>query len=189
MKLRFKNCMHLVGMVAGLSACSASPLIDQAFGWHPESGSSHGAMLATSTEATQQTQIIVPADKDVAAAINEAMPTIKKVLPIHACLIDSEGLRKMNFYAVPGVDMAAGHVNAYNPLVGLPIGFTQYHDKNKCLAIQMLDHWSKPALNALAFRAVYFADDSGETVSFLYLFKKVDDGSWKIAEFLKSNLN
>jgi hypothetical protein len=40
-----------------------------------------------------------------------------------------------------------------------------------------------PALNALQFRAVYYADDSGETISYLYLIKKSDDGTWKLAQF------
>jgi len=40
-----------------------------------------------------------------------------------------------------------------------------------------------PALNALSFRVVYYADDSGETVNFAYHFKKVEDGSWKVEKF------
>jgi hypothetical protein len=128
--------------------------------------------------------LIVPSDKAVAVAMNEALPIIKKVLGIHQCLNDSAGLRQMNFYAVPGTDITAGRVNPYGRLVGLPMNM-EYHDKNKCLSVQTLDQWSMPALNALQFRAVYFADDSGETVNFLYLFKKVDDGSWKVAQFEK----
>ena len=135
---------------------------------------------------SKPTQVIIPKDKRVAAAIDEAMPTVKKVLSIHQCLKNSAGMRQMNFYAVTGVDMAKG-ANEYYPLQGLPIGYTQYHDKNHCLSIKALDHWSMPALNALLFRAVYFAEDSGETVNFLYLFKKTEDGSWKIAQLEKGN--
>jgi hypothetical protein len=42
-----------------------------------------------------------------------------------------------------------------------------------------------PAMNALQFRTVYFADDSGETLKYQFLFKKMDDGSWKIDTFEK----
>jgi hypothetical protein len=58
--------------------------------------------------------------------------------------------------------------------------FLKYHDRNKCMSVRAIDNWAMPALNALQFRAVYFADDSGETVSFGYLLKKADDGSWKL---------
>ena len=57
----------------------------------------------------------------------------------------------------------------------------KYHNTNKCVSVSTIDQWTMPALNALQFRAVYFADDSGETFNFYYLFKKSDDGSWKIA--------
>lgn len=128
------------------------------------------------------TQVIIPKDKRTAAAIDEAMPTIKKILALHRCLKTSDGLRQMNFDAVAGMDMMR-FANPYDATFGLPIRGMQFHDKNKCLRIQSLDQWSMPALNALLFRAVYFADDSGETANFLYLFMKTDDGSWKIKQF------
>lgn len=142
-----------------------------------------GIVMATQPDTSQSkpTQLIVPKDKRVATVMNEAMPTIKSVLGIHQCLKNYESIRQLNFYAVPGVDLTT------NNFYGFPnsTAWMKYHDTNKCVSITTIDSWSMPALNALLFRAVYFADDSGETVNFLYLFKKVDDGSWKISQFEK----
>lgn len=143
-----------------------------------------GLAIETHQEESQSkpTQVIIPKDKRTAAAIDEAMPTIKKILALHRCLKTSDGLRQMNFDAVAGMDMMR-FANPYDATIGLPIRGMQFHDKNKCLRIQSLDQWSMPALNALLFRSVYFADDSGEVANFLYLFMKTDDGSWKIKQF------
>lgn len=143
--------------------------------------------MAAQPEAKQSkpTQLIVPKDKRVAAAMEEAMPTIKKVLGIHQCIKEFESLRQLNFHAVPGADMTRMEDNRWSFPNKVGQYGMKYHDQNKCVSITTIDQWSMPALNALLFRAIYFADDSGETVNFLYLFKKVDDGSWKIAQFEK----
>jgi hypothetical protein len=146
-----------------------------------------GIVLEEQAEVRQKnpTQLIIPKDKRTAAAMDEAMPTIKKIISIHQCLKNNNGLLQMNFHAVPGTDISKLR-NPYWPKTGLPINDMEFHDNNKCLSVQSLDNWSMPALNALLFRAVYFAEDSGESANFLYLFKKVDDGSWKIAKFEKT---
>ena len=142
-------------------------------------GTQNNIAMAVQPEAGQSkpVQLIVPSDQRVATAIDEALPAIKKVLGIHQCLKTNDGLRQLNFYAVPGVDMV-------HPW-GVPNSsdFMKYHDYNKCLSVSTLDQWAMPALNAIQFRTIYFADDSGETVNFLFLFKKADDGSWKLAKF------
>ena len=145
-----------------------------------------GVAMAAQPEASQSkpTQLIIPKDKRVAAAIDEALPTIKKVVGIHQCIKDDESLRLMNIYAVPGVNMAT--VGGYYPFPNSS-NWLKYHDRNKCVSVSILDQWTMPALNALQFRAVYFAEDSGETINFGYLFKKVDDGSWKISDFRRVN--
>ena len=134
--------------------------------------------MAVQPEAGQgkQTKLVIPNDKRVSTAINEALPTIKKVLAIHQCLKDDEGMRQLNIYAVTGVNMRDGH--GYIEIT--PITRMKYHDKNKCVSVQALDQWTMPALNALNFRVVFFGDDSGEVSNFEYFFKKTDDGSWKI---------
>lgn len=59
----------------------------------------------------------------------------------------------------------------------------KYHDRNKCVSVQAIDKWQMPALNALVFRAIYVADDSGETANFMYVLKKDDEGQWKLERF------
>lgn len=131
-------------------------------------------------------QLIVPKDKRIADAMNAALPTVKQVLSIHQCIKEHQSLRQLNIFAVPGLDM----VNRSGASIfadGFPDGpkHMKFHDRNKCVSITTIDNWSMPALNALLFRAVYFATDSGETVNFLYMFKKMDDGSWKLSQIEK----
>lgn len=141
-------------------------------------GQPSGYAMAVQPEAGQSkpTKVVIPNDKRMSTAIDEALPTIKKVLAIHQCLKDSDGMRSLNIYAVTGVDMRDGH--GYSDIT--PISRMKYHDKNKCVSVQALDQWTMPALNALNFRVVFFGDDSGEVSNFEYYFKKTDDGSWKI---------
>lgn len=183
MELRIKINAVIVGLALGLSGCQNYPAIDEAFGGHPNARSS-GVALATQPETSQTKpiQLIPPNDKQVVAAMKEAMPNIAKVLGIHSCVEDNASLRMMNVYAVPGENMARG-----NGWQDFPNNneVMKYHDRSKCVSLSTLDQWSMPALNALKFRVVYFAYDSGETVSFQYIFKKMDDGSWKIADYDK----
>lgn len=188
---RLKIGAAIVGLTIGLSGCAQDlakfnqdlAALNQALAGGAQGGgvqSGGMAMAAKPAGQSKPIQLIVPNDKRTAAVIDEAMPNIKKVLGIHQCLKDGASMRQLNIYAVPGVDMAAGPLLSY--LIPNGLDYMRYHDLNKCVSISALDQWTMPALNALQFRAIYFADDSGETVNFLYLFKKVDDGSWKIAE-------
>lgn len=198
MESRLNVCAIIVGLSLGLSGCAQdlakfnqdlaalNKSLAEKGRSQASAGSSGGAQtggvaMATQPEAGQskQVQMIVPNDKQVAAAIDEALPTIKKVLGIHQCVKNNESLRQMNIYAVPGENMASQMGVGYS-FPNSP-NFMKYHDRNKCVSVRAIDQWTMPALNALKFRAVYFADDSGETINFTYLFKKSDDGSWKIA--------
>lgn len=206
MKSRLKICVIIVGLTFGLSGCAQADLdklghnldsLNQALGTPEYSGEAQantgasggaktgGVAMATQPEESQRkkAQLIIPNDKQTAAAIDVALPTIKKILSIHQCVKDYNSLRQMNIYAVPGVDMAQG---AHNGSYPNSVDFMRYHDRNKCVSVSTLDQWTMPALNALQFRAVYFADDSGETLNFTYLFKRADDGSWKLAEFRRA---
>lgn len=212
MESRLKICAMIIGLILGLcafagSAMAGNPLEDllnkvqsdfKAINdkgeqdrarikgdAQTEGGAQTGGItMAAQPEASQSkpTQLIIPKDKRVAAAIDEALPTIKKVLGIHQCVKEYGSLRQLHFYTVPGKDLTT---NAYYMFPN-SAAWMKYHDLNKCVSISVIDQWSMPALNALLFRAVYFADDSGETVNFLYLFKKVDDGSWKLAQLEKN---
>ena len=68
------------------------------------------------------------------------------------------------------------------PKAKWPIEDMKYHDNNRYVSANTIDQFSKPADNASLFRVVYFANDSGETANFLYLFIKTDDGC-KIRQF------
>lgn len=198
MEPRLKICLIIIGLAMGLSGCeSMVEKVKSDFDAINQNGAQErarirgeaktgGVAMAAQPEAGQSkpAQIIIPKDKRTATAIDEALPMVKKVLAIHQCVKDWQSLRLMNIYAVPGTDMSAVGYAGYNyPNYS---SFMRYHDRNKCVSVSTLDQWTMPALNALQFRAVYFADDSGETVNFLYLFKKMDDGSWKIAQFRQS---
>ena len=183
MESRLKIGAVIVGITLSISGCQNYPAIDEAFGGHPNARSSSVA-LASQPDASQTKPIklIPPNDQQVVVAMKDAMPTIAKVLGIHSCVEDNASLRMLNVYAVPGENMARG-----NGWQDFPNNseVMKFHDRSKCVSLSTLDQWSMPALNALKFRVVYFAYDSGETVSFQYIFKKLDDGSWKIADFDK----
>lgn len=172
MKSNIQAIAIIIGLTLSLSSCAGPEQI------------SGPVVTRPVVSQSKPTQLIPPTDKAVETAMNEALPTIKKILSIHKCLTNNEGLRQMNFYAVPGADMTK-YQNVWDSThtFGLPIYKMEYHNKNKCLSVQVLDKWTKPALNALTFRAIYFADDSGETSSFKYTLKKMDDSSWKLDSF------
>lgn len=123
---------------------------------------------------SKQKKPLFPNDLKKSAAIDEALPYMEKPVALHRCMSDYDSVRLLNIYAVPGVQLMG--------LTTLPNSslFMKYHDLNKCLSMRTIDQWEMPALNALTFRIVYIADDSGETVNIAYLFKKMDDGSWKL---------
>jgi hypothetical protein len=134
-----------------------------------------GQSVEASVETQKQpTQLILPNDKSVTTAMDAAMPVIKKVISLNRCMKNEDSLRLLNFYAVPGKSFQL-HWNYPNSK-----NYLKYHDFNNCIAARTMDQWSMPALNALRFRVVYFAEDSGETVNFQYEFKRVDDGTWKL---------
>ena len=134
--------------------------------------------VAPSAETqSQPTQLMIPSDKSVAAAMDVAMPNIKKVIALNRCMKSGDNMRMLNFYAVTGRNFGdIGNSYSYPNR----IDEMRYHDRNNCVAARTMDQWSMPALNALRFRVVYFAEDSGETVNFQYEFKRVEDGSWKL---------
>lgn len=189
-----------VVLTFGLSGCAQDlakfnqdlAALNQALagGTQPNGAQTGGMAMATKPDVSKSkpTQLIIPSDKRTASSIDEALPTIKKILAIHQCMKDGESIRQMNIYAVPGVNMAQGR-SGYGSEMYYPNStwIMKYHDHDKCVSVSAIDQWTMPALNALNFRVVYFADDSGETVNFSYQFKKMDDGSWKIAQFNRSN--
>lgn len=128
-------------------------------------------------------ELIVPNDKTTEAAMEAALPVIKKVLSIHQCVTHVDGMRQLNFHSVPGADFTQVAWYKY------PMGGMRYHDKSRCLSVRTLDSWVMPALNALVFRAVYFAEDSGETAVHALRFMRGPDGTWRLAAISHINTN
>lgn len=138
-----------------------------------------GAM-ANQAAQTAQIQLITPKDEKTNAAIDAALPTIKKVLAIHQCIKVDDGMLQLNAYSLPGVAMEKWILNYPNSS-----HFMKYHDRSKCVSVRAIDNFAMPALNALSFRVVYFAEDSGETVNFGFQMRKADDGRWLLSSSLR----
>lgn len=211
MKFRLKIALRIVGLTLSLSAFSSAMALDLGgildkvksdFAAINEKGEQDRARIrgdaqpaAISMVAQSETieskppKLVIPKDKRVATAMEEALPTIQKVLSIHQCMKEWQSLRQLNIFAEPGLDMTKRSGQYGNANYGFPnsYNFMKFHDRNKCVSLTTVDSWSMPALNALLFRAIYFAEDSGETVNLLYMFKKVDDGSWKLSQIEHAN--
>jgi hypothetical protein len=211
MKFRLKLATRIVGLTLGLCAIAGSAMaldlggifekVKGDFAAINEKGEQdrakirgdaqpNGIAVGAQSEAIESKppKLVIPKDKRVAVAMEEALPTIQKVLSIHQCIKEWQSLRQLNVFAVPGLDMTQRSSGMFGPSYGFPNSqnYMKFHDRNKCVSVTTVDGWSMPALNALLFRAVYFAEDSGETVNFLYMFKKVDDGSWKLSQIEKT---
>ena len=192
----FRTCTRSVGLawllaVFALAGCATKDLEqfnrDLANLNQKLAGGPVGLPVNARGMATQATpdngkaiELVVPNDKATEAAMDAALPTIKKVLSIHQCVSRVEGMRQLNFHSLPGNDFSGGYVQ-------FPMSDMRYHDMSKCLSVRTLDRWSMPAMNALVFRAVYFADDSGETTTHQLRFMRASDGSWRLAEISLRN--
>lgn len=135
--------------------------------------------LAQPSQGEQVIQLVLTNHKATNTAIEAATPVIKTILAIHQCISNERGLLFLNKYAMPGVNMVSNWDLARYPNNSFLL---RYHDYNKCVDIRSVDQFSMPALNALNFRVVYFASDSGETVNFFFRMRRIDDGSWLLAE-------
>jgi len=135
--------------------------------------------LAQNTEAGKgaSTQLVVPVDKTAAAALDAALPVIKKVIALHQCMKDTSSARLFSPYTVAGGE---NDVFTYGFYKYAPIFATKYHDKNKCVSVRAIDQVSLLALNSLQIRVVYLAEDSGEASNFKMQFMKSDDASWRL---------
>lgn len=124
------------------------------------------------------TQLVVPADKTAAAALDAALPTIKKVVALHQCMKDFSSSRLFTPFAVVGGENAL-FPTAYMGFAPIPL--TKFHDKSKCVSVRAIDQVAMLAMNALQIRVVYLADDSGEASNFQMQFMRADDGAWKLS--------
>ena len=142
-----------------------------------------GLAQATDTGKSAQTQLVVPADKTAEAALDAALPNIKKVIAIHQCMKDGSNARLFAPLAVVGGENNI-FVHGLQTGVYAPIPITRYHDKNKCVGVRAIDQVTLLALNALQLRVVYLAESSGEASNFQMQFLKASDGSWKLSKVM-----
>lgn len=145
-------------------------------------GATGVGLAAIAAPQTMQTQLTVPSNKDVEAAFNAALPNIKKVISVHQCMKSYIYSRFLSNYTVIGEENRIFQGAGYY----VPLATTKYHDNNKCVSVRAIDQITLPALNALKFRVIYLAEDSGEASNFTMQFTKVDDGSWKLSRIADS---
>lgn len=107
-------------------------------------------------------------DRDLEAAKNEAAATIEKVMGIASC--NDKPWQYTSQYL---------HPQSYTSFNMME--FMQYHPKNKCLTMVRLDGWKMAARNAIAFRAVFSSDYSGESSARPFLMRKTPEGVWLFA--------
>jgi hypothetical protein len=168
------NAVKIAGVLAlclSLSGCIQQLNRDLAAVNASMASNKPGTMASGGNTSTTQIQLVVPNDDKAKAAVDAALPTIKKVLAIHQCVKTLDGMLALNQFALPGVNLAAGYLGSY------PLGYMQYHDKNKCMSIRTIDRFIMPAFNTLTFRTVFFAEDSGEMISLQYEMRKSSDNA------------
>ncbi len=115
-------------------------------------------------------------DPAVTADRAEAAPLIRILLATGTCALQSEAWNMTNRYR-----LTPQSFSGYLPWL-TPNANTKYHDQTKCLDVQRIADWSKPAKNALRFRAWYVAADSGEAGNQRFELQKASDGTWVIRD-------
>ena len=111
-------------------------------------------------------------DPAVTADRADAMPLIRQLVTTGACAQSGEAWNSVNrFYMTP--------ITHYR-WIKTPMFHMEYHDKATCLDTTRISEWSKPADNAVKFRASYVSAASGEAAVLWFELQKVSDGSWMI---------
>ncbi len=177
MNMQSIHIIALLGLSAIVSACQANPVLtDSAV---PVAQTTPPAPVTSRLSAPYNAdgyapQVVSPTDARINDAVQAALPTVHAVLAEHRC-IRMGGLARLNPLAVPGEDIS--HLGAFHNVPNSDT-YMRYHDFRKCLTVRQIDRWDMPALNTLEFRAIFYADDSGETVSMGYILRKMDNGTW-----------
>jgi len=101
-----------------------------------------------------------------------AMPLFRQLVTIGACAQSGEAWNSVNrFYMTP--------ITHYR-WIKTPMFHMEYHDKATCLDTTRISDWSKPANNAVKFRASYVSANSGEAAVLWFELQKATNGSWMI---------
>lgn len=160
-----------------LAACNTNPVLpaSAAPAAYPTPHAQASTRLVSLNSGTDYApQTVLSPDARINAAVQAALPTVHAILSEHRC-IRMGGLARLNPFAVPGEDMST-----WGAFHNVPNSDTylRHHDFRKCLTVRQIDRWEMPALNTLEFRAVFYADDSGEMVNMGYTLRKMDNGTW-----------
>ena len=127
----------------------------------PEQAAAIDALLAEQLENT----VIAPERAD-------ALPLIRHLVTIGSCAQSGEAWNSVNrFYMTP---------ITHHEWIETPMFHMDYHDKATCLDTTRISDWSKPANNAVKFRASYVSADSGEAAVLWFELQTVSNGSWTI---------
>jgi|GEM_PF-2140552 len=111
-------------------------------------------------------------DPAITADRANAMPLFRQLVTIGACAQSGEAWNSVNrFYMTP--------ITHYR-WIKTPMFHMEYHDKATCLDTTRISDWSKPANNAVKFRASYVSANSGEAAVLWFELQKATNGSWMI---------
>jgi hypothetical protein len=182
----FKICVVIAGLVFGLSGCAevnTAPTSIAPVNREPVMFKKDCPAILMTEEKSAPVQLIAPKNKEVLAAMYEAMPVIERVLGVHRCLQTEESLRLLNIYAIPGRDMT--RIPARNNRLDDLFPNTALHHSRLCFSVSVLDQWVKLEMNSLQFNVTYIANDTGDSIRYQFAFKKTDDDLWKLETFQK----
>lgn len=117
-------------------------------------------------------------DPAVRASRDEAAPLIRSVLVTAACAKTAKAWNGLNSqHLTPETYNSPGFYDGRAAMTHM-----KYHDTSVCLDVTRLGDWTKPANNALSFRAWLVAADSGEAKNQEFTLQKATDGQWLIRQ-------
>ena len=134
-----------------------------------------------SYDQNNSANIVFPEVKDekTMIAFRDAWPTVKEVISIHRCVNNIDGMLAINKYAIPGKNLADWPYTQY-PMFRSPS--MQYHDRSRCLAVRGIYDIQLKALNAMALKAAFYSETSGEVANGTYLLMRDSStGKWRVA--------
>lgn len=134
------------------------------------------AAITPAQTASIDTLLAAPLqDTKISADRREAAPLIRAILTTAACAQNSSAWNALNRQHMSPTTFDAGQSYA-------AMGNMKYHDKSLCLDIARLADWSKPANNALNFKAYLLSPQSGEAVGQRFELQKSTEGQWMIRQ-------
>ena len=138
-----------------------------------------GLAAVTSTQTAEIDRLLASplSNAAVLADRGAASPLIRTMVTTAACASVGEAWNSRNRLMMRPQTFG-GYVPAITPMLR-----TQYHDKSKCMDVVRIGDWSKPAANALKFRAYFVAADSGEAASVIFELQRSSDGEWLVRDF------